>query len=141
MSKRFVENSLNRSQFFKTASNRGVIDLKGKTVSNWNFRAYLQNSHTSLRYKYFNDISLSKVKNALNINSAGNCISNDAGCVPLNLFTTNNNIALIASNGITQDALDYVHLDLSIYGELSEKILETNMPSGLVKSSRMESIL
>jgi len=126
VSKRFVENSLNRSQFFKTASNRGVIDLKGKAVSNWNFRAYLQNSHTSLRYKYFNDISLSKVKNALNINSAGNCISNDAGCVPLNLFTTNNNIAISVSDGITQDALDYVHLDLSIYGELSEKIFAIN---------------
>ena len=126
VSKRFVENSLNRSQFFKTSANRGVIDLKGKIDADWNFGIYFQNSHTSLRYKYLNDISLSKVKNALNINSAGNCISNDAGCVPLNLFTTNNNIALIASNGITQDALDYVHLDLSIYGELSEKILAFN---------------
>ena len=73
----FVENSLNRSQFFKTkSSNRGMIDLNGNISTN-NFRAYLQNSHTSLDYKYFNDISLSKVKNTLNINSAGNCISND----------------------------------------------------------------
>ena len=122
VSKRFVENSLNRSQFFQTSSNRGIIQYNGKTKSDWQYKIYHQNSHTSLRYKYLNDISLSKVKNALNIDSNGSCISNDLDCVAINLFTTSNNVANNVTNGITQEALDYIHLNLSIYGEISEKI-------------------
>ncbi len=140
VSKRFTENSLNRSQFFKTGSNRGLIQIDGKMGSKWDYKISLQNSHTSVRYKYFNDISLSKVKNALNINSLGNCVSNEADCVPLNLFTTNNEIATNVSNGITKEALEYIHLDLSIYGELSENIFsatidkETMIKSNFIKS-------
>ena len=120
ISKRLVENNLKRIQLFDTSSNRSVLELNGYLRDDWKYQASYQNAHTSLNYQYLNDISLSKVANSLNIDSSGNCISSDSACVPLNLFTTNNNIASSASSGITQAALDYIHLNLFINGEISD---------------------
>jgi outer membrane receptor protein involved in Fe transport len=121
LSKRFVENSLNRAQLFKSSSSRGVIKLDGKLNNNWQYSFSFQNSHTSIDYRYLNDLSLSKIRNSLNISSSGACVSNDPGCVPLNLFTTSNLVSANTSQGITQAALDYIHLNLKMRGELTDK--------------------
>ena len=121
LSKRFVENSLNRAQSFNTSSSRAMIKLDGKLINEWQYSLSFQNSHTSIDYNYLNDLSLSKIKNSLNISATGQCVSNDPGCVPLNLFTTSNLIAANASQGITQAALDYIHLNLKMHGELTDQ--------------------
>ena len=115
---------LPRQQEFNLQNNRFILELEGKTFANWEYQFFLQRSMTDLEYIYFNDISKSKTANALNISgSASNpsCVSNDSGCVPWNIFINNGNqIVNNPALGITQDALNYINLNLSITGSSSE---------------------
>ena len=113
-----------RQQDFDLSNNRFVIELVGKFDNDWEYNFFHQRSITDLTYIYFNDISKSKTANALNITGTSanpSCVSNDNGCVPWNIFINNGN--QVVSNpalGITQAALDYINLNLSIEGSSNE---------------------
>ena len=115
---------LPRQQDFDLTNNRFVIELVGKLNEDWNYNFFHQRSITDLTYIYFNDISKSKTANALNISGTTtnpSCVTDDTGCVPWNIFINNGN--QVVSNpalGITQEALDYINLNLSIEGSSNE---------------------
>ena len=115
---------LPRQQDFDLTSNRFVIEFEGKITDNWQYNFFHQRSITDLEYVYFNDISKTRTKNALNI--AGTidnayCVDNDSGCVPWNIFINNGNqVVSSPSQGVTQEALDYINLNLSIFGSSNE---------------------
>ena len=115
---------LPRQQEFNLQNNRFILELEGKTFANWEYQFFLQRSMTDLEYIYFNDISKSKTANALNITGSAlnpSCVSIDSGCVPWNIFINNGNqIVNNPALGITQDALNYINLNLSITGSSSE---------------------
>ena len=115
---------LPRQQDFDLTNNRFVIELEGKFDNGWNYNFFHQRSITDLTYIYFNDISKSKTANALNISGTivnPSCVSADNGCVPWNIFINNGN--QVVSNpalGVTQEALDYINLNLRIDGSSNE---------------------
>ena len=113
-----------REQFFDLTNERFVFDLNGNLRNNWKYNFFIQRSITDLNYIYFNDISKSKTANALNISGTVSnpvCISNDPDCVPWNIFINNGNqVVSNPSLGVTQELLDYINLDLSIFGSSNE---------------------
>ena len=115
---------LPRQQDFDLTNNRFVIELEGKFNNGWNYNFFHQRSITDLTYIYFNDISKSKTANALNISGTSanpSCVSADNGCVPWNIFINNGNqVVTNPALGVTQEALDYINLNLRIDGSSNE---------------------
>ncbi|MFL2780298.1 MAG: TonB-dependent receptor domain-containing protein [Gammaproteobacteria bacterium] len=115
---------LPRQQDFDLTNNRFVIELEGKFDNGWNYNFFHQRSITDLTYIYFNDISKSKTANALNISGTTanpSCVSADNGCVPWNIFINNGNqVVTNPALGVTQEALDYINLNLRIDGSSNE---------------------
>ena len=67
-------------------------------------------------------MSLANIKNALNINSLGECLVG-SNCKPLNIFTNSKTLQNNTSEGITRDAFEYISKDLSLIGEQSDNLI------------------
>ncbi len=61
------------------------IGSRGDLGQGWNYDVYYQYGTSLLTEEYMNDVSVSRVQNALLVNPNGTCMSGGA-CVPLNLF-------------------------------------------------------
>lgn len=63
------------------------IGSRGDLGQGWNYDAYLQYGTSIFSEEYLNDVSVSRLQNALEVDPAtGGCLNKAAGCVPANLF-------------------------------------------------------
>ena len=112
-----------REQFFDLTNERFVFDLNGNLRNNWKYNFFIQRSITDLNYIYFNDISKSKTANALNISEQYQTqyVLVMTQIVFLGTFYKQRKSGCFKSIlGVTQELLDYINLDLSIYGSSNE---------------------
>ena len=124
--RRFTEANVYRTQEFKNKSFKTNIKFDGNLTKDTFYSLVIQNNHKSLDYKYLNDLSLSKIKNALNINSSGECLVG-GNCKPLNIFTNSKILQNNISEGITRDAFEYIRKDLSLIGEQSDNLINLSL--------------
>jgi outer membrane receptor protein involved in Fe transport len=99
-----------------------VMGARGAIADGWDYDASLQYGHTGFQLIFTGDGRVSRINNALNVitDAGGNPICANAqaraqGCVPLNLF-------LPLSQGITQEALNYVLTTAFQTGSTTEQI-------------------
>ncbi|WP_299586721.1 TonB-dependent receptor [uncultured Microbulbifer sp.] len=113
---------------------RGVFGLRGDINDNWNYDVYYQYSEVSLEQTYFNDMSVTNIRRALDVRTDGRvnadgeplaetygqpvCQSvidgSDPNCVPWNIFQ---------AGGVTQEAIDYLVLPLYARGTTDQEII------------------
>ena len=67
-------------------------------------------------------ISLSKIKNALNTNSSGECLVG-GNCRALNIFTNSRTLQNNPLDGITREAFEYIRKDLTLTGDQSNNLI------------------
>jgi outer membrane receptor protein involved in Fe transport len=112
---------------------RYVLGTKGKIDSVWDYDAYYSNSITELSETYLNDMSISRLKNALDVmadptTGAPVCRSvvtgTDKSCVPYNIWTP---------GGVTQAALKYVSTPLVSIGKTTQQEVSANVTGDLGK--------
>ncbi len=124
--RRFTEANVYRTQEFKNKSFKTNIKFDGNIIKDTSYSLVIQNNHKSLDYKYLNDLSLSKIKNALNISSSGECLVG-GNCKPLNIFTNSKILQNNISEGITKDAFEYIRKDLNLIGEQSDNLINLSL--------------
>ncbi|WP_250459624.1 TonB-dependent receptor domain-containing protein [Microbulbifer litoralis] len=114
---------------------RGVFGVRGDIDENWSYDVYGQYSEVSLEQTYLNDMSVSRIKNALDVRvdervdtngdpvnseTYGNPVcqsvldGSDPNCVPWNVFQ---------EGGVTQEAIDYLVLPLYARGTTDQEII------------------
>ncbi len=101
---------------------RGVIGLRGDFNDTWSYDVSGQYSEVSMESTYLNDLSIPKIKNALNAvdDGSGNTVcqsvvdGSDPNCVPWNIFET---------GAVTQDMIDYLVLPLFARGTTDQKVI------------------
>ena len=124
--RRFTEANVYRTQEFKNKSFKTNIRFNGNINTNTSYSLVIQNNHKSLDYKYLNDLSLSRIKNAISVNSSGECLVGGV-CKPLNIFTNSKILQNNASEGITIDAFNYISKDLVLIGEQSDNLINFSL--------------
>jgi outer membrane receptor protein involved in Fe transport len=88
-----------RSDSLSHTNYRGVIGADGDINDAWNYSAYVEYGRTGYNETYNNDVSISRLTDALNaVSSGGNvvCASGNSGCSPLNLFSGTPSAASLA---------------------------------------------
>jgi len=113
---------------------REVIGVKGKVVEGWDYDASYQYSITNLTDTYLNDVSSTKINNALNVVAgpggvptcavtvAGASTGLGAGCVPWNIFTP---------GGVTAAAANYLDTPGIQNGQITQTIVNANLTGDL----------
>ncbi|WP_323846792.1 TonB-dependent receptor domain-containing protein [Microbulbifer magnicolonia] len=109
---------------------RGVFGVRGEINDNWNYDVYGQYSEVSLEQTYLNDMSVSRIKNALDVraDADGNPVcqsvldGTDPNCVPWNIFQ---------EGGVTQEAIDYLVLPLFARGTTDQEIISAYVTGDL----------
>ena len=107
-----------RSDDITHTSYRGLGGIRGDINDTWSYDAFVNISRTLLSEAYNNDLSITRIARALdvvNVDGVPTCQSvidgSDPGCVPWNVFQT---------GGVTQEALDYLSIDLRATGSLKQ---------------------
>ena len=107
-----------RSDDITHTSYRGLGGIRGDINDTWSYDAFVNISRTLLSEAYNNDLSITRITRALdvvNVDGVPTCQSaidgSDPGCVPWNVFQT---------GGVTQEALDYLSIDLRATGSLKQ---------------------
>jgi iron complex outermembrane receptor protein len=115
---------LPRQDDLRHTNYRFVLGTRGELADGWNYDAYIQYGTTIYNEHYLNDVSTSRVQNALLVNpTTGQCQNGGTdGCVPLNLFTL---------NGISQAALNYVVAPGFKSGQTTEQIADVSVTGDL----------
>jgi outer membrane receptor protein involved in Fe transport len=130
-----------RQQDIRHNSYRYVLGVEGELGGGWNYDVSYSNSETAVASTYMNDLSITRIKRALDVvtDADGNaaCKSvvdgTDPNCVPWNVFVNNGNqIAANTEDGVTQAAIDYLIVDLYSRGEVYEEIWQA-VVSGTVQ--------
>jgi len=107
---------------------RVVIGSRGTITDGWTYDAYGQFSYVQLSETYLNDMSITRINNALQAvrDSNGNivCAGGQPGCVPWNIFQP---------GGVTPEALKYLQIPLLNRGEVQQKIVSANATGDLGK--------
>jgi outer membrane receptor protein involved in Fe transport len=112
---------------------RYVLGTKGKIDSVWDYDAYYSNAITELSETYLNDLSISRMKNALDVITDPNsgavvCRSvvtgTDKNCVPYNIWSP---------GGVTKQALAYISTPLVSIGKTTQQELSVNVTGDLGK--------
>jgi iron complex outermembrane recepter protein len=92
--------------------------VRGDINDDWSYDAYANFSRTLINEQYNNDLSITRIIRALDVvDVAGTptCQSvvdgSDSACVPWDLFTAGN---------VTQDALDYIYINMFTKGRLEQ---------------------
>lgn len=114
-----------RYDYVKHKAFRAVAGARGAIGSNWNYDVYAQYGRTDYSSYYTGDYSLSRMRNALQVVSGPNgpvCASGAAGCVPINIFST---------NSISPAALDYVQVPATNDGYTRERIISASLTGSL----------
>ncbi len=115
---------------------RFVQGSKGKISDAWDYDVYYSNSITILSESYLNDLSISRMKNALNVvtdTRAGSptfgqpvCASvvsgTDPNCVPYNIWQP---------GGVTPAALKYIQTPLISNGRTTQQMISGNVTGDL----------
>ena len=89
IAKRVVVDGLPRFYDLNHTDYRGVIGISGEMGGGWSYDVYGQYGEVDYRDVLSNDVSISRVQDALlvrNVNGTPGCISGNAGCAPLNIF-------------------------------------------------------
>ena len=120
--RRFTEANIFRTQEFKNKSFRTNLKFDGNLNEDTSYQLVIQNNQKSLDYKYLNDLSLSKIINALNINSSGDCLVG-GNCRALNIFTNSRTLQNNPTDGITKEAFEYIRKDLTLKGDQSNNLI------------------
>ncbi len=112
---------------------RYVLGTKGKIDSVWDYDAYYSNAITELSETYLNDLSISRMKNALDVvtdptTGAAVCRSvitgTDKNCVPYNIWSP---------GGVTKQALAYISTPLVSIGKTTQQEVSVNVTGDLGK--------
>ena len=78
----------NRQDDLRHTDYRVNLGTKGELVGGWDYDAYIQYGTSILAEQYLNDLSSSKIQNALLATTTAHCTNAAAvGCVPLDIFT------------------------------------------------------
>ena len=98
------------------------VGSRGEIAPGWNYDAYLQYGIALLSEEYENDVSVSRVQNALLVNPAtGQCFSG-GNCVPLNLFRL---------GGLNAAQLNYVEAPGFSSGSTTEQVASVSATGDL----------
>ncbi|MCH7627864.1 MAG: TonB-dependent receptor [Proteobacteria bacterium] len=120
--RRNVEGGARRDDLQHT-SYRAVLGTKGQLSKAWNYDVYYQYGRTNYSETYFNDFSVSRLTNALDVvtdPSTGNPVcrvtlqGDKSGCVPYDIFTP---------GGVSQAALNYLQIPGFQRGINTEQVL------------------
>jgi iron complex outermembrane receptor protein len=102
---------------FRHTDYRIVIGLKGDLGKNWNYDGYMQYGSVQLSQQQTGNLNSNRIQQALNVVSGPNgpqCAPGaDAGCVPLNIFTT---------APISAAALNFLKADSFAVGNTNERV-------------------
>ncbi|MDB5737452.1 MAG: TonB-dependent receptor, partial [Sphingomonas bacterium] len=110
---------------FQHTSYRLVIGAKGDIANGISYDAYYQYGRTNYNQTYTNDVSINRLKNALdvvNVNGVNECRSvetgSDTSCVPYDIF---------APGQISQAALNYIDVPGFIRAQVSEQVASASI--------------
>lgn len=125
--KRNVEGGA-RSNLTTHQAYRVLTGLKGDLNDTWSYDVYGLRGLTKVANQYINDLSVSRMSDALIVDGDPNdpstwrCRSGNAGCAPYNLFKT---------GGITQAALDYIQIPLLENTDLLTEVISGTITGDL----------
>lgn len=119
-----------RQQDLRHTTFRGVFGLRGDLSDTWRYDVYGMYSEVSMENTYMNDLSIPKIKNALNAveDADGNTVcqsvvdGSDPSCVPWNIFET---------GAVTQDQIDYLVLPLFARGTTDQRVFSGYLAGSL----------
>src|SRR6202012_4500901 len=98
---------------------------RGDFAEGWHYDVYAQFGRTQYNYSVNNDLSLTKIQNALEVGPNGQCLSGTVdGCVPYNIFSV---------GGVTPAALQYISTAGTTTGDTQEQIISGNVSGNLDK--------
>jgi outer membrane receptor protein involved in Fe transport len=112
----------NRQDDLRHTDYRIVLGSKGEIAEGWNYDAYLQYGASIYAEHYLNDVSITKLQDALNTTSTTTCVVGGA-CVPINIFN--------GPGGVTKAALNYVLTPGFKEGQTTEEIAEADVNGDL----------
>ena len=125
-----------RQQDIRHNSYRYVLGVEGELSNGWTYDVSYSNSETAVASTYMNDLSITRIKRALDVvaDADGNPVcrsvvdGTDPNCLPWNVFVNNGNqIVDDEADGVTQAVLDYLIVDLYARGEVYEEIWQAVM--------------
>jgi iron complex outermembrane recepter protein len=102
--------------------------VKGEINKTWNYDVYGLEAQTRVPEIYTHDFSYARIQDALIVDgnpndpSTWHCRSGNAGCVPWNIFR---------SDGVTQEALNYVEIPLLSISDLNTKVASAKVTADL----------
>jgi outer membrane receptor protein involved in Fe transport len=111
----------NRQDDLRHTDYRIVLGSKGEISEGWNYDAYVQYGASIYAEHYLNDVSITKLQNALNTVSTTQCVVGGA-CVPINIFS---------SAQPSKAAVDYVLTPGLKEGQTTEEIAEADVNGDL----------
>ncbi len=121
-------------------SYRIVVGTKGDLGEGFSYDLYAQYGRTRQNQIYFNDFSLRRSQNALqvvNSNGVPTCKSvldgTDPTCVPYNIFGGTTTIQPNATQGVTQAALNYLQTPGFQIGSATEQVVSGSITGDLGK--------
>jgi iron complex outermembrane recepter protein len=94
---------------------RIVTGVKGDLGEAWSYDAYYQAGQITFANTYRNDVSSTRIDEALLVNPNGTCQSGNATCVPYNVFR---------EGGVTAAAAGYIGIPLVITGRTRETVMQ-----------------
>jgi outer membrane receptor protein involved in Fe transport len=106
-----------RNSFYEHQNFRAVIGARGEIAGPFNYDLYTSYYYTNLYTASQNYLSISRIQNGLQVvqtPTGPQCISG-GGCVPYNIFQ---------EGGVTQAALDYLDIQGTARGEVTQRIVE-----------------
>ena len=112
-----------RQNDLRHTSYRGVFGLRGQLSENWRYDLYYQYSEVRMRNSYLNDLSITRIRRALDAvrdPATGQVVcrsvldGSDPGCVPWNIFR---------EGAVTQDMVNYLSLPLSARGATDQTVV------------------
>jgi iron complex outermembrane recepter protein len=119
----------NRQDDLRHTSYRMVAGAKGDLSNGWNYELFAQFGDTIFAEEYLNDLSLSRINNALNVVNVGGtptCESvingTDPNCVPLNIFQP---------GGVTAAAAKYISVPGFQEGDTQESVVGASLQGDL----------
>lgn len=109
-------------------SSRVVIGARGEWNEHWGYDIYGQHSQVQYSDNYINDVSISRIQNALlvkNVNGIATCTAtasgSDKACTPLNIFQL----------GKAATAYNYLYEDSESTGEVSQNVFSASIHGDL----------
>ena len=119
-------------------SYRIVVGAKGDIGAGFSYDVYAQYGRTRQTQIYFNDFSVNRIKNSLqvvNVNGVPTCKSvidgTDPNCVPYNIFGGTTTVQPTTGQGVTQAALNYLQTPGFQVGSTTEQVVSGSITGDL----------